>query len=48
MRINQKNIEAYDCECEHEYDLCKVCERDLDNERSYWFSTHNTNFFGDE
>jgi hypothetical protein len=46
MRINQKNIEVYDCDCEHEYDMCKVCERDARDERDYWFSTQNA-YFGD-
>ena len=34
--------EHMDCDCSHEYDLCELCERDLEAEHDYWLSTQTT------
>lgn len=29
-------MDHLECDCEHEYDLCQMCEFDLEAEYDYW------------
>ena len=38
MSRTKEYLMSLQCECKHEYDLCDLCERDLELEQQYWFN----------